>query len=66
MKELNSMEVEQVVGAGTGYITNIVGGALGQVNILLDSTLGNVVGQTVQNTEINLGDFLGSLISFTS
>ncbi len=41
MKVLNTMEVEQVVGAGTGFITDIVCGAIMvRLMILLAPTLG--------------------------
>ncbi len=63
MKVLETMEVEQVVGAG-GYVTDFIGSTLGQINIALDQTLGNAVGQTVQNTEIDVANLLGSLITF--
>ena len=65
MKELQTNEIEKVVGAG-GLITDLVGGLLGDVNKVLGYTVGNGVSTAVQNTEIGVANLLNSLVSFKS
>lgn len=59
MKVLNTMEVEQVVGAG-GFLTDTLGTIIGAVNDVTSPLLG----QTVQNLDDAGDHFLKTLLTF--
>lgn len=59
MKVLNTMEVEQVVGAG-GFLTDTLGTVISAVNDVTSPLLG----QTVQTLDNNVDALLKTLITF--
>lgn len=59
MKVLNTMEVEQVAGAG-GVITDTLGAVIGAVNDVTSPLLG----QTVQTLDNDVDGLLKTLLTF--